>query len=293
MVDGSTIKVIQDTGAPHDIRDGDIIRIGGSGMEVLLNTYIRLGGAYDRFIKAAGASYKVLRNSLADGKLDVSLLVDCSPAHGLPAGTLVLEFQITATLEDLKLKVTYLSRGLFKNEELYRDQLMFTCDPIPRPTDDMTGTWETTAIRVLQDTGPSHPFKKGDKTIIDGGKITQLLGTAFTPNAMLPSNPASFNIPGDYTNATEGRCDAMFVALGKAGTAVAGYRLLLICNAIRSGNTLVGNFFTVHDDGEVEDIDHLEVWMTLKSNKQAVLGSPGFAADAKKLVTFVLTPPDR
>ncbi len=53
------------------------------------------------------------------------------------------------------------------------------------------------------------------------------------------------------------------------------------------------SFFTVHDDGEVEDIDHLEVWMTLKSNKQAVLGSPGFAADAKKLVTFVLTPPDR
>ncbi len=235
----------------------------------------------------------MLRNSLADGKLDVSLLVDCSPVHGLPPGTLVLEFQITATLEDLKLKVTYLSRGLFKDKEQHRDELMFICDPIPRPTDDMTGTWETTAIRVLQDTGPSHPFKKGDKTIIDGGKITQLLGTAFTPNAMLPSNPASFNIPGDYTNATEGRCDAMFVALGKAGTAVAGYRLLLICNAIRSGNTLVGNFFTVHDDGEVEDIDHLEVWMTLKSNKQAVLGSPGFAADAKKLVTFVLTPPDR
>ncbi len=293
IVDGSMIKVIQDTGAPHDVLDGDSIRIGSAGMEVLLNTYMQAGGAYDRFLKVLGGNYTVLKNILAAGKLDVSLLVDCSGAHSEPPGTLMLAIECTATLEGTQLKFSYLSKSIYKEEERERDELEFICNPVAAATADMTGTWETTGIKVFSDTGSAHPFKNGDQTIAAQEKITKLLGIDFTASGILGASPTNYDISGNYTFAGQGRAEAMFVAIGKKGTAADGFRQLLVFDAIRSGNAVIGDFLLIHDDGKVGDIDHLLVSLILKSSKQALLGSSGlvnlgFGAGAKKLVTAVL-----
>ena len=293
IVDGDTIKIIEDTGAPHDVLDGDHIRIKPIGLAVLLNTYMGEDGAYDRFLKVLGGNYTVLKNILADGKLDVSLLVDCSGAHSEPPGTLMLEIKCTATVEGTQLKFSYLSRSIYRGTERERDELEFICDPVPAVTADMTGTWETIGIKVFSDTGSPHPFKKGDQTIAAQEKITKLLDIDFTPSAILGASPTNYDIQGDYTFAGDGRAEAMFVAIGKKSTAVDGYRQLLVFDAIRSGDAVIGDLLMIHDDGKVEDIDHVLVSLILKSSKQALLGSSGlvnlgFGAGAKKLVTVVL-----
>ena len=60
-----------------------------------------------------------------------------------------------------------------------------------------------------------------------------------------------------------------------------------------SGNAVIGDFLLIHDDGKVEDIDHILVSLILNSSKQALMGSSGlvnlgFGAGATKLVTAVL-----
>jgi hypothetical protein len=304
IVDASTITIIEDTGAPHDVLDGDHIRIAPDGLSVLLNTYVQEGGAYDRFLEVLGGSYTVVRNqfsagTLAAGDLDVCLLVDCSGAHSELPKTLMLEIKCTATvldteLEAPRLKFSYMSRSIYKGTERERDELEFLCDLIAGPPPDMTGTWETTGIKVFSDTGGPHPFKTGDLTEVQLEKITKLMGIDFNALAILGAGAANYDVLGDYSYAGQGRAEAMFVAIGKKATAAEGYRELLALDAIRSGSALIADSLMIYDDGKTENIDHLLVSMILKSSKKAVL-EPGladavFGAGAKKLVMALITP---
>ena len=196
-------------------------------------------------------------------------------------------------MEGTQLKFSYLARHVYKGEERERDQLDFICNPAAAAIADMTGTWETTGIKVFSDTGSPHPFKKGDLTDVQSEKITKLMGVEFTVGGML-QGPANYDILGNYSYAGLGRAEAMFVAIGKKTTAAEGYRVLLVMDAIRSGNALVGDCLIIHDDSKTENIDHLLVSMLLRSGKNAML-DPGladgvFGVGAKKLVTALITP---
>ena len=141
--------------------------------------------------------------------------------------------------------------------------------------------------------GP-HPFKTGDLTEVQLEKITKLMGIDFNAPAILGAGAANYDILGDYSYAGLGRAEAMFVAIGKKTTAAEGYRVLLVMDAIRSGNALVGDCLIIHDDSKTENIDHLLVSMLLRSGKNAML-DPGladgvFGVGAKKLVTALITP---
>jgi hypothetical protein len=287
VVDGTSILVVSDTGATHDVVNGDVFRIGPNGMEVLLGIHMQPGGVYDRFLNALGAKYEVRDNVALGLEFNTSLRVDTSAARGAPLGTHELVFECSGMFVNSKLEVSYLNRMLLNGNELERDELTFICMPGPLVTADVTGTYDLSDVRVIADPGPPHPFQFGDQTVVQGARVQRLLGFDFTPAAMLGPNANDFQITENYTQAVLGTAEALFMATGKSGTPSAGNRVYNVFSAIRRGDALVGHVFTVHDDGNTEDINALEVAMTMRTRQAVLLGHAPGRQPGKKLLTFV------
>ena len=201
------------------------------------------------------------------------------------------KFDISGVLVGSQLEVTYLNRMFLSGKELERDELTFTLKPGPQVTADTTGTFDLTDINVVADSGSPHPFKLGDQTTFAGGKVMRLLGTDFTASAVLGTSVGDFDIVEERSNAFLGRAEALFMAFGKKNTPVAGLRRYIVFDAIRLGDGMVGNIFQITDDMQGEDLDLLDLAMTIRTASPAVLLSNARKTSAvgKKLVTFVTT----
>jgi len=292
-LDGPSINVVADTGRAHDIVNGDTFRIGPNGMEVLLGSYMQPGGAYDRFLKALGATYRLLVNTTSLAGFETSLVVDCSVAHGKPVGTLELKIDISGTLVGSRLEVTYLSRMFQSGKEQERDQLTFNLLPGSQVNADMTGTFELTDISVVADLGSPHPFQVGDLTSFAGSKVMRLLDIDFTANGLLGTSMGDYTVIEHFSNAFGGRAEALFMAVGRENTPSVGLRRYIVFDAIRVGDGVVGNLFQIDDHTQFEDIDSLELAMTVGSANKAVLLGARKTSPGKKLVTFITMLGDR
>jgi len=291
LVDGTSIQVVEDTGVPHDLREGDTFRIGPNGLEVLLGSSMLPGGVYDTFLKTLGGKYTLLVNTAVGGEFQTSLVVDRSAAHGEPEGTLELRIDVRGVLNGTDLEVEYLGRMLLSGDEQERDQLTFTLKPGPQVPPDLTGTFDLTDIRVVADIGAPHPYKPGDPTTCSGSKVVQLLGTDFNPDAVLGTSVGDYVMVQSFSNAFGGHAEALFMALGRENTPAAGQRHYIVFDGVRVGDGLVGQLFHLTDEPEDENIDVLELAMTLRSARQAVLlrDDPKTLHTGRKLVNFIIT----
>jgi hypothetical protein len=289
VVDGSSIQVVTDTGAAHDVHDGDTFRIGPNGLEVLLGSYMLPGGVYDTFLRRLGASYTVVTNRAVGSELETSLVVDRSAAHGEPSGTLVLSIDVTGVLVGTKLQVTYLGRTLVNNQEQDRDHVRFDLLPGPAVQADMSGTFDLSDIQVIADLGQPHPYQLGVPTTFAGAKVTQLLGMDFSANEVLGTTVGDYVVIESLSNAMNGRAEALFMALGKANTPSAGLRRYIVFDGIRVGDGVLALLFQIDDPTQQEDIDVLDLAMTRRTAGQAVVlratgNTPGAG---RKLATFL------
>lgn len=287
LVDGSSIQVITDSGAAHDVGNGDTFRIGAGGLEVLLGSYIQPGGVYDTFLRRLGATYTILVNRVTATELETSLVVDRSAAHGEPKGTLLLTIEVTGVLVGSKLQITYLGRTLVHNNEEDRDHVRFDLLPGPAVQADMTGTFDLSDIKVIADLGQPHPYQPGVATVFAGGKVTRLLGTDFNANEVLGTTVGDYVITESLSNAIDGRAEALFMALGKPNTPSAGLRRYIVFDGIRVGDGVLAILFQIDDPSQQEDIDVLELAMTRRAASRAVLlGHANRTNPSKKLATF-------
>ncbi len=116
LVDGNSIQVVRNVGDPHEIANGDVIRIGDNGAEILASAYILEGGALSRFAKQGGATYE-LTTSTAGSEFKCELIIDTSAAWNMPPREEFVSLECIGRVVDGKLLVAYSNKTIFMGHE--------------------------------------------------------------------------------------------------------------------------------------------------------------------------------
>ncbi len=270
LVVGSSIRVIKDTGATHDMRDGDTFRIGGNGVEVIAGAYVLAGGVSHRLTLRVGGVHELTTLAQIES-FTAKLLVDTSAANNEPRGTDYLQIDCTGMVVGSQLEIHYVLRVFEAGKEVDVDELSFVCGPGPAVPADMTGRWAVSNVRVIEDTGPKHFLDSTSVIEVQGDKVASVLSLQFTMQAVANSLGKNYQLLDLYSKAELGRVEGMLLAVGLTGTPAEGNGQLLTFDLVHTGTRLQGGWFFLEVLNLVENIDDLEITLLLKQALRARL----------------------